>query len=43
MNVRIPEENVWWIFVVEESDSEDSEDWHFSDSESADSDSEGNK
>ena len=39
MNVRIPEENIWWIFVVEESDSEDSEDWLFLDSESVDSDS----
>ena len=40
MKSRVPEENVWWIFVekAEESDSEDSEDWHFSESESADSD-----
>ena len=38
--VRVPEENIWWIFVVEESDSEDTEDWHLSDSESIDSDSE---
>ena len=39
MNVRIPDENIWWIFVEKESDSEDSEsdsdDWHFSDSELA--------
>ena len=34
---------VGWIFVVEESHSEDSEDWHFSDSESADSDLEENE
>ena len=40
MNVRIPEENIWWMFVVEESDSEDSEDWNFSGSELVDSDSE---
>ena len=39
MKRRVPEENIWWIFVEkeEESDSEDSEDWHFSESESADS------
>ena len=45
MKWRVPEENVWWIFVekAEESDSEDSEDWHFSDSETAESESEGNK
>ena len=43
MNGRIPEENVWWIFMVEESDSEDLDDGHISDSESADSDSEENK
>ena len=39
---------MWLIFVEkaaesEESDSEDSEDWHFSDSETAESESEGNK
>ena len=47
INVRIPDENIWWIFVEKESDSEDSEsysdDWHFSASESADSDSEENE
>jgi len=47
MNVRIPDENIWWIFVEKESVSEDSEldsdDWHFLDSESADSDSEENE
>ena len=45
MKWRVPEENVWWIFVekAEESDLEDSEDWHFSDSETAESDSEGNE
>ena len=47
MNVRIPDKNIWWIFVEKESDSEDSEsdsdDWHFLDSESADSDSEENE
>ena len=40
--MRIPDENIWWIFVVEELDLEDSDDWLISDSESADSDSEEN-
>ena len=47
MNVRISDENIWWIFVEKESVSEDleldSDDWHFLDSESADSDSEENE
>ena len=38
MNVRISDE-IWWIFAEKESDSEDSEsdsdDWHFLDSELA--------
>ena len=42
MHTRIPDENIWWIFVEKESESEssgsDSEDWHFSESVSADSD-----
>ena len=45
--MRIPDENIWWTFVEKESDSEDSEsdleDWHFLESESADSNSEGNE
>ena len=41
--VRVPEENIRWLFVVEELDSGDSEDWHLSDSESIDSDSEENE
>ena len=48
MKWRVPEENVCWIFMEkaaesEESDSEDSEDWHFSDSETAESESEGSE
>ena len=47
MHSRIPEENIYWIFVEKESESEslgsDSEDWHFLESVSADSDVEGDE
>ena len=47
MHTRIPDKNIWWIFVEKEPESESSgsdlEDWHFSESESADSDVEGDK
>ena len=35
---REPDENIWWIFAEkeEESDTDDSEEWQFSESESAD-------
>ena len=37
MHLRIPDENVLWIFVVEDTESEssnsESEDWYSSDSE----------
>ena len=39
MKQRVPDENVWWIFVVneEDSESEDAEDWQLSESEAAES------
>ena len=42
MHLRDPDENILWIFVVEDTESEssdsDSEDWYFSETESAESD-----
>ena len=39
MKRREPDENIWWIFAEkeEESDSDESEEGHFSESESVDS------
>ena len=34
MNLRTPDEKIWWIFVVEDSDSDNSDsDWDDSDSD----------
>ena len=42
MHIRIPDENILWIFVVEDTESEssnsDSEDWYFSETETTESD-----
>ena len=45
MHLRIPDKNILWIFVVEDTESDssdlDSEDWHFLETETTESDLEG--
>ena len=47
MHLRDPDENILWIFVVEDTESDssdsDSEDWHFSETETTESDLEGDR